>query len=263
MPTRLIMSQLDWWKHKQCQLWLAKPISEMWLFNYCSAITSSIPTGIFRYFIIACQGTKCVWAQSCLSTIMSGHQMCLGTIMSGHKLNVSGHKRVGAQLNVRVSALTRLWPDDYDMSGHKCVRAQMCLGTNVSGHKYVWAQSCLDTNVCGRKRVWAQTCLGTNVPGHKRVWAQACLAHSLGTIVWAQVGMYGHKRVVSHRGYVRRFYGPKVQDYRQYFTCLCILPWLQKTSIIMMITMQTSWILSLYFYSHFLHADGNIFVSRY
>ena len=109
----------------------------MWLFNYCSAITSSIPTWIFRYFTIACQGTKyvCVWAQTCLGT------------------------------NVHVSAQTWLWPHDYSISGHKCVWAQ----TYVHGHKRVWAQTCVGTNMCGHKRVWSQTCLGTNVSGHNRV----------------------------------------------------------------------------------------------
>ena len=145
--------------------------SEVWLFNYCSATTSSIPTGIFRFFIIACQGTiyvsehNHVWAQSCLGTIMSGHnrvwaQSCLGT-------NVSGHKRV--------------W-------------AQMCLGTNVHGHKCLWAQTymflprhdcdhtiiaCQGTNVSGHKHVWAQTCVGTNMSGHKRVRPQTCVCSSI------------------------------------------------------------------------------------
>ena len=73
------------------------------------------------------------------------------------------------------------------MSGHKCVRAQTCVGTNVSGHKRVWAQSCLGTIVSGHKRVWAQSCLGIIVCGHNRVWAQSCL----GTIVC------GHNRVGS------------------------------------------------------------------
>ena len=56
----LIMCQLVWGKHTHVQLLLAREISEMWVFNYCSAIASSIPTGIFRYFIIACQGSKYV-----------------------------------------------------------------------------------------------------------------------------------------------------------------------------------------------------------
>ena len=59
------------------------------------------------------------------------------------------------------------------MSGHKiCVWAQTytllprhdcdhtiitCQSTNVSGHKRVWAQTCLGTIV------WAQVCMGTNV----------------------------------------------------------------------------------------------------
>ena len=78
------------------QLLLAKR-SEMRLFNYCSAITSSIPTGIFRNFIIACQDT-----------------------------NVSGHKHVWAQKYVGTN-----------VSGHKRVCAQTYLGTNVSGNKRV------------------------------------------------------------------------------------------------------------------------------
>ena len=142
---------------------------------------------IFRYFIIACQ-------------LVRVPNMCLGT-------------------NVHVSAQTRLWPHDYNMSGHKCVWAQTCVGIIVCGHKRVWAQTCVGTIVCGHKRVWAQTCLGTNVSGHYRVWAQSCLGtimsgHAqscLGTImsghnhVWGQscghnrVGssIYGHNRVVS------------------------------------------------------------------
>ena len=46
---------------------------------------------------------KCVWAQSCLDTIVSGHnrvwaQSCLGTIVSGHSRVgpiMYGHKRGG------------------------------------------------------------------------------------------------------------------------------------------------------------------------
>ena len=91
--------------------------------------------------------------------------MCLGT-------NVSRHKRVRAQ--------TR--PHDYNMSGHKCVWAQSCLGTNVCEHNRVWVQTCLGTIVSWHNRVWAQSCLGTIVSGHNRVWTQSCL----GTIVWAQ-----------------------------------------------------------------------------
>ena len=59
VSTRLIMCKFDWWKHKHAQLLLAER-SKVWLFNYCSAITSCIPAGIFRYFIIARQGTKYV-----------------------------------------------------------------------------------------------------------------------------------------------------------------------------------------------------------
>ena len=77
---------------------------------------------------------KCVWAQSCLGTIVSGHnrvwaQSCLGTIVSGHN---------------------RVW-------------AQSCLGTIVSRHNRVWAQSCLGTVV------WAQSCMGTNMVEPKLV----------------------------------------------------------------------------------------------
>ena len=46
---------------------------------------------------------------------------------------------------------------------------------NVSGHKGVWAQPCVGTKVCGHKRVWAQTCVGTIV------WAEVCM----GTNVWS------------------------------------------------------------------------------
>ena len=65
-----IMCQLDWWKHKNAQLLLVKR-SEKWLFHYCSAFTSSIPTVIFRYFIVS--GHKHVWAQSC------GHKRVVST----------------------------------------------------------------------------------------------------------------------------------------------------------------------------------------
>ena len=160
------MCQLDWWKHKHAQLLLAKR-SEVWLFNYCSAITSSIPTGIFRYFIIAFQGTK----------------------------YVSGHKRVRAQtytfLPIHVCYHTIITCQGTNVSGHKHV------GTNVSGHKHVWAQTCLDTNMCGHKRVWVQTCLGSSV------WAQTHVQTCLDTNICVQTclgsSMYGHKRVVSER----------------------------------------------------------------
>ena len=67
-------------------------------------------------------GQKCVWAQTCVGTIMCGHkrvwtQTCVGTNMCGHK---------------------RVW-------------AQTCLGTNVCGHNregtIVWAQVCMGSNV--------------------------------------------------------------------------------------------------------------------
>ena len=43
----MIMRQLDWCKHKHALLLLAKR-REVKMFNYCSAITSSIPSEIFR-----------------------------------------------------------------------------------------------------------------------------------------------------------------------------------------------------------------------
>ena len=139
----MIMYQLDWWKHKHAQLLLAKR-SKVWFLNYCSAITSIIPTRIFRYFILTCQGTnvsglKCVWAQTCLGT------------------NVCGHKQVWAQTCVGTN-----------MSVHKRVLAHTCLDTNVSGHKFECSQTCLGPNVSRHKRVWAQLC------GLKYVWAQTC-----------------------------------------------------------------------------------------
>ena len=83
--------------------------------------------------------------------IVSGHtNSCWGTNVPGHKLNVSGHKRV--------------W-------------AQSCLGT-----KRVWVQTCVGTIVCGHNRVWVQACVGTTVSGHNRVWSQTYV----GTVVWAQ-----------------------------------------------------------------------------
>ena len=108
-------------------------------------------------------GRKCVWAQTCVGTIVCGHkrvwaQTCLGTIVCGHN---------------------RVW-------------AQTCVGTNVSGHNRVWAQSCLGTIVSGHNRVWAQSCLGTIVSGHNRVRAQSCQGtivsghNRVGSIVWAQ-----------------------------------------------------------------------------
>ena len=42
-----------------------------------------------------------------------------------------------------------------------------CQGTNVSGHKCVWEQTCVGTIVCGHRRVGiivlSQVCIGTNV----------------------------------------------------------------------------------------------------
>ena len=44
-----ILRQLYWCKDKYVKVLLTKR-SEMWLFNYCTAITSSIPSEIFRNF---------------------------------------------------------------------------------------------------------------------------------------------------------------------------------------------------------------------
>ena len=90
---------------------------------------ASIPTGIFRKFIITYHCTK----------------------------YVSGHKRIWAQTCVGTN-----------VSGHKRVWAQTYMGINVSGHKRVWAQTCLGTNVSGLKRVWAQSC-GLKYVRHRRV----------------------------------------------------------------------------------------------
>ena len=124
------MCQLYWWKHMHAQQLLLAKRSEMWLFNYCSAITSSIPTGIFRNFIITCQGTK----------------------------YVPGHNHVWAQTYTfvprHICAQTWLWPHDYIMTGHKRVWAQTCLGTNLSGHKHVWEQTCLGKNVWSPAELW-------------------------------------------------------------------------------------------------------------
>ena len=155
--TRLIMCQLDWWKHKHAQLVVGEAKCD-----YLTSVQQSPTVFLLEYFVILlCQGTKYVsghkrvWAQT--YTFLPRHD-CDHTIITCQGTNVSGHKHV--------------W-------------AQTCVGTNVCGHKRVWAQTCLGTNVCGHNRVWAQTCLGTIMSGHNRVWAQTCL----GTIVWAQVCM--------------------------------------------------------------------------
>ena len=129
LSTRLIMCQLDWWKHKHAQLFLG---IEMWLFNYCTTITSSIPTRIFRYFIITCQGTKYVsglWAQT--YTFLPRHD-CDHTIIT--------------------------------------CRAQTYVGTNVSGHKRVWAQTCLGTNYVGTN-MCGHNLVGSSMCGYKCVVA--------------------------------------------------------------------------------------------
>ena len=67
----------------------------------------------------------------------------------------------------------------YNISGHKCVWAQTCVGTIVCGHNRVWAQSCLGTNVCGHNRVcsivWAQSCMGPIVVEPSRCDLVSCL----------------------------------------------------------------------------------------
>ena len=62
--------------------------------------------------------------------------------MPGHKICVK----------IYVYAQTWLWPHDYNMSGNKCVWAQMCVGRTYLG-----------TNMSGHKRV------GSRMYGHKRV----------------------------------------------------------------------------------------------
>ena len=148
--------------------------SEVWLFNYIGLVFTNHQQysywniSLFYYSMSGHQicawaqtytfllrhnykmsGHRCVWAQTCVGTIVSGHkcvwaQTCVGT-------NVSGHKRVWAQTYMGTNVCGHK-----SMCGHKRVWTQTCVGTNVSGHKHVWAQTCLDTNVCGHKRVWAQ-----------------------------------------------------------------------------------------------------------
>ena len=86
--------------------------------------------------------------------IVPGYNSCRGT-------NMSGHRRVWAQtcLGTVMYGLNRVGTVMYDcvhhvMYGH--VWAQM------SGHKHVWAQSCMGTNMYGLI-VWVQLCMGTNV----------------------------------------------------------------------------------------------------
>ena len=119
------------------------------MLNCCwySAITSSIPPRIFRYYIIACQPVRVP-------------NMCLGTNVSGHK-----HIRVGTIV-----------------SGPKRVWAQSCLGTNVSGHNRVWAQSCLGTIVSGHI-VSGHNRVGSSMYGHNRVVSSRNSLVSL-IIVW-------------------------------------------------------------------------------
>ena len=72
-------------------------------------------------------GHQCVWAQSCMCTIMWAQhvwaQMCL------------------------------------DTKGSECKRvsAQTCLGTYGCGHKRIWAQRCVGTVL------WAQSCMDPNM----------------------------------------------------------------------------------------------------
>ena len=159
------MCQFDWWKHKHAKLLFAKR-SEMWLFHYSSAITSSILTGWnISQFVTAqnmCLGTS---VHVCVQTWLWLHDY-----ITRQGTNVCGHKRVWAQTFVGTN-----------VCGHKNVWAQKFVATKMSGHKRLWAQKCLDTNVSEHKRVCAQKCLGTNLSEHKRLLAQKCL----GTIVWS------------------------------------------------------------------------------
>ena len=59
-------------------------------------------------------------------------------------------------INLEDTIIILLLTKDMIVSGHN----NSCSGTNVPGHKL---------NVSGHKRVWAQSCLGTIVSGHKRV----------------------------------------------------------------------------------------------
>ena len=80
-------------------------------------------------------GHKCIWAQTCLLTVMYGHNR-VETIMFWNN---------------------RVW-------------AQTCMSTKIPGHELSWAQTCVDTclgtNMPEHKRVWAQSC------GHNHIWAQ-------------------------------------------------------------------------------------------
>ena len=104
VSTRLYVNLIGENTSKHAQLLLAKR-SEMWSFNYFSAITGSNPTGIFRNFIKTSQGTKiCVWAQTSV----------------GKK--VFGPKRVWAQTGLGT-----------------IVCAQACMGTNVWSLLHVYS----------------------------------------------------------------------------------------------------------------------------
>ena len=137
--------------------------------------------------------------------------MCLGTNCVGTNVSERIHTRLCP--GTFHCGPTWLWLHDYNMSGHKCVWtqtcvginvsgpkgvwSQTCLGTKVSGHKCVWTQTCVGINVGGRKCVWTQTCLSTNVCGHKHVWAQTCLDTNVSGHYRVGWSLYGHKRVVS------------------------------------------------------------------
>ena len=125
VSTRLIMCQLDWWKHKHAQLLLAKQsvIISLVLSNHQQYSYWNI--SLFYYSMSGHQ--ICVWAQT--YSFLPRHD-CDHTIITCQGTNVIGHKRA--------------W-------------AQMCLGANVCGHKRVWAQS------CGLKYIWAQMCYYFNL----------------------------------------------------------------------------------------------------
>ena len=131
-----IMCQLDWWKHKHahCSTVVGETKWNVLFINYCSVITMQYSSWNISWFYYNMSGHKiCLWAQACPGT------------------------------NVHVFAQTWICSHNnyYNMSGHRFVWAQTCLGTIVCGHK----------PVCEHKRVWAQTCV-----------AQSCV----GTIVWAK-----------------------------------------------------------------------------
>ena len=163
----------------------------MWLFNYCSAITSSIPTEIFRYFIKNTHLSNVLVKNTYPSNVWGAYSSQNPKFFL-KVLHLSGH-----QICAWAQTFTLLPRHDCD---HTIIT---CQGSNVSGHKHAWVQTCLGTNESGHKPVWAQTCLGTNVCwhkyvwGHKSVWAQSCVGTNVSGHNRVGSSMHGHKRVVS------------------------------------------------------------------